>query len=781
MPSQELQSWPGQRYVNVKVEYATELRPVDPGRDKEFDERSLPFDDGVRVEWIEEDSDEEGVFSGDRIDYLLAAGCGVLSGVIDSFIGKIDLGRADKWGSEQINQFVIRVAKLNPEFKGKSLQDAIHSLEESAPFIGDQVTNLFGGGRQHHLRDFSHHCGLSGLAFSLLGQFTGNGYGADGNGNFIVTPLPDGTRIGKTFVDKVLMGTIRWGIHMASDMAGSSSTPGAGMGVPGPLLSLLQNLSATPFFKDGAHGGDELADWLWKLFDGKILTKDDGTGMRFNLRQEIGLTGELSRQMIPVMINECLVRACYTIHQLVKQLKDRDIHGPGDLHKLDGRALLPFSTPLVCRMVTIATGTFTTIDLADAALRAWWSAGLVGFSAKEFLLRINYPGMVRLVFAIRADWRIHHKAGDAGETKAVASGREFGDDEDMLGFFTLDRYGMNVLVSIEHAAMCADIEHTKDATERSVKERWLDHWVEQVTREYEIYSDRQLIEAADTICLHAGDEWTELVAIEASQFRPYRQDGKKKAPSFDLKRMDIVCNRLSGFTKDRPSFYHNAIRSQERAITGANRRLAVGIGGTVVLVAALGTGGIALAPAIAPVLAGSSVAGLSGAALTSASLAAVGGGALAAGGMGMAGGVAVIAGGGALLGVLTGGGATAFGTVMALAQDAYVLQTSAKLVVFCRETLLQRDRETVVHVQRQVAVQLRDARDMLAFMRSLEQAAKRDSTSGDKAAKEQVKALGRIVSNMTNSVKYIAACNKQLCTMLGIDADERAPRGEIGK
>ena len=47
------------------------------------------------------------------------------------------------------------------------------------------MTNDFGGGKHHHLRDFSHHPTPVGLLFSILSQFTGIGYGTDVNGAFI--------------------------------------------------------------------------------------------------------------------------------------------------------------------------------------------------------------------------------------------------------------------------------------------------------------------------------------------------------------------------------------------------------------------------------------------------------------------------------------------------------------------------------------------------------------------------------------------------------------------
>ncbi len=59
------------------------------------------------------------------------------------------------------------------------LAKAIKFLEEKVPIPQDKLTPEFGGGLQHHLRDFSHHPTILGLFFSILGQFTGMGYGTD--------------------------------------------------------------------------------------------------------------------------------------------------------------------------------------------------------------------------------------------------------------------------------------------------------------------------------------------------------------------------------------------------------------------------------------------------------------------------------------------------------------------------------------------------------------------------------------------------------------------------
>lgn len=62
-------------------------------------------------------------------------------------------------------------------FEGEKFDDvksAVKALEKRFPIPSDGNTPDFGGGLQHHLRDFAHHPTIVGLAFSLLTQFTEN-------------------------------------------------------------------------------------------------------------------------------------------------------------------------------------------------------------------------------------------------------------------------------------------------------------------------------------------------------------------------------------------------------------------------------------------------------------------------------------------------------------------------------------------------------------------------------------------------------------------------------
>lgn len=220
--------------------------------------------------------DEEVLFEFDhqaekatRLDYELAAVSGILTGALNVLWQKdFDLEGAKGWGDEKVGRFVLRVAKsAGMEKKGATLEDAIRFLEKEFPLAADKLTAEFGGGLQHHLRDFSHHPSLVGLACSILSQFTGKGYGTDTTGQLVAFDLPAVAfdpacpLVGRNVPEKIALGTLFWAMHLVSDMAGSNSNPGKGTGIPGVMLSLLKELSPLPIFQDelGPRGANR---WL---------------------------------------------------------------------------------------------------------------------------------------------------------------------------------------------------------------------------------------------------------------------------------------------------------------------------------------------------------------------------------------------------------------------------------------------------------------------------------------------------------------------------------------
>ena len=188
----------------------------------------------------------------DGIDYTVAVASGIIAGIVDSvWVGEFSIELANEWGNAKVESFVIAIAQ-SQGYTGDDLLGAVKFLEDGFPIAADKATNDFGGGRQHHLRDFSHHPTPVGLFFSLLTQFQEKVYGTNVAGVFCIVPVDAATLIGKNLPEKITFGVIQWFFHMVSDMAGSTSSIRAGKvgtGLPGPLVSFLKEISALPVFK----------------------------------------------------------------------------------------------------------------------------------------------------------------------------------------------------------------------------------------------------------------------------------------------------------------------------------------------------------------------------------------------------------------------------------------------------------------------------------------------------------------------------------------------------
>jgi len=325
----------------------------------------------------------------DEIDYIIAVSCGLFSGFIDSlWVGEFDFKRGKDWSNKTVNEFVMEVAK-SQGYQGERLDGAIKFLEDKYKVPSDNVWKGKSVGisaKSHHLDDLSHHPTPIGLFFSILTQFTKTGYFQNSEGVFLPITIDENGKdlIGSDIPTKIFCGTVNWFFHLVSDMSGSNKTAGVGMGIPGPIVSLLKEFSLIPGLNETG-----LAKKLKEIFE-----KD-----KFDLRSELALAHELSRQAVPVIINEVLVRAFYFISRLHSELKEKK-----HFQLVEWDNTLPWNNRTIVRMLTIATGVFTTTDLADAAIRARVAscANPKEFASK-FILRVNFVGIARFAIALKAD------------------------------------------------------------------------------------------------------------------------------------------------------------------------------------------------------------------------------------------------------------------------------------------------------------------------------------------------------------------------------------------
>ncbi|MDR0312342.1 MAG: hypothetical protein LBI14_01960 [Treponema sp.] len=325
----------------------------------------------------------------DGIDYMVAVGSGIIAGIVDSlWVGEFSFKRGKDWSNKTVNDFVMKTAKKQG-YNGNRLDGAIQHLENKFKIPSD---NIWKGGntgisaKSHHIDDLAHHPSPIGLFFSILTQFTKKGYFQNSSGTFLPISIDENGEglIGHDFISKIFAGTINWFYHLVSDMSGSKKTAGVGMGIPGPIVSLLKELSMMPGLKNSGLPK--------KINDAFVKNK-------FDLRSEMAVGHELGRQAVPVILNEVIVRAFYFIRRLVREIKEK-----GNFKEIEWKNCLPWNNRTIVRMLTIATGTFTACDLIDAAIRgALKSGGNPALFAKEFILRVNFVGVGRFAIAVYSD------------------------------------------------------------------------------------------------------------------------------------------------------------------------------------------------------------------------------------------------------------------------------------------------------------------------------------------------------------------------------------------
>ena len=371
----------------------------------------------------------------DGLDYAIAVTSGIITGIIDATIdGEWNFKEAREEACKDTENKVIKFAQKKPDYndfcskalEGKgnsrlkpkdpnSLETAVEYLEWKFPLPGDGAFNSgqFGiSAGTHRIDDLCHHPTIVGLICSVIVQFTGktvyvNKY--DEKIKIPVTVNDYGEFEGSNFVTKLFSGIINWFItcaktitnrkgHLLSDV----STPA---GLPGSILSIITELSAIPCFKN-----EDFKIKLRQAYENGIGTGKgqvdlgvfnslfEGPQSKLDVNTEKAIASELKRQAMPVVLNEIIVRGFYFIRHFVLELKEKQ-----SLDALEWNKILPVNNRTIIRMLTIATGTFTTIDMADAAIRAAGKSADAASFFSNMILRVNFVGVGRFAIAVGTD------------------------------------------------------------------------------------------------------------------------------------------------------------------------------------------------------------------------------------------------------------------------------------------------------------------------------------------------------------------------------------------
>ena len=372
----------------------------------------------------------------DGVDYSIAVISGVITGIIDStIVGEWNFAEAKKETYKDLNIKVIAFAKKQPDYvpycnfalerKGNPrrkpkdpdrLDTAVNFLEWKFHLPGDGAykTGNFGiDGKTHRIDDLCHHPTLVGLVCCVVVQFTGhtlyvNKYGEDVN--IPITVNEYGNFVGKNAVTKLFAGVINWFItcakiianrkgHLISDITTSASLPGSFLSTIAELASIpcfrnedfLQNLRDAYIKGVGTGKGQVDLGFFNKLFEG---TKEN----KLDVATEKAIGHELKRQAVPIVINEVLVRAVFFVRRFISELKEKQ-----SVTAIEWKKIIPLNNRTIVRMMTIASGTFTAIDMADAAVHSATKSVDMTTFLSNMVLRVNFVGVGRLAIAIGTD------------------------------------------------------------------------------------------------------------------------------------------------------------------------------------------------------------------------------------------------------------------------------------------------------------------------------------------------------------------------------------------
>ena len=187
---------------------------------------------------------------------------------------------------------------------------------------------------------------------------------------------------GNTLPEKLIYGTINW----------FTSLVPKDTKLNGPMNSLLE----------GVRESKSSVKLMNKTNVSEGIHKEISSG-RLNLTEGLTITN-LAKQTLPVLLNECLVRAFYFMHRFFQEVDNNHITSLRDLVLIDWKSTIPFKNRTVVRMLTISTAVFSALDIAASTIgSAIVAEGSIYKFLNNFVLHINYIGAARVVLALGAD------------------------------------------------------------------------------------------------------------------------------------------------------------------------------------------------------------------------------------------------------------------------------------------------------------------------------------------------------------------------------------------
>lgn len=677
---------------------------------KPDDKINLKMDESDNIAARSDFVDAEFINSIDKVEwpyYSAAAASGLLTGALSRIKwSSIDFAKISEWKSKDWDKYTVIIAKLVGYKKNDAKGAVQFIINKGITFDTEELEETAKKVVKTFTKNLSAHPSVCGLIFSIWAQFSEGQYQFDEKGNIELVDLPEHYVIGNDTAEKTLLGILYWIFNVVIDAAISKRQIIEELGIPKDLVKIIKEVAGLELLKNVPENLEQLeesfSNWIGRVF----AFKADDSNETFDFTQMI-MAGikETIDQSFSVVMNECIFRGFYMVRRLLEEIRNKNVSSISEFDKIDLESIVPFNNKIISRMSLIASGTFVTVNIAGATLKALANKGDKDKKFAESLMaEINIAGVGRFIFSCAEDSK--YWASDIALTfeklkkkkakpEIVDDSEDSEFDENVYESMRLDSLQTRILYSLESLAVSHDIAKTEDQEKKELKQQWLDIWQKQLLIGMKIDNPDYFV--TDEEMLYAGIyelskdkdnwKWFYLMTMELALFDPYHPLGIKEDGKFKkLKcKYDYATNQFirkqTIVSQDEVEAIKKKYDKYNGLVSGSTQGKVISV--SVAAIATLATGGVAfaVAPQIAIALAGEAVVGLHGAALTSASLAFVGGGSLAAGGLGMAGGTAIITGGGALIGLASSGTASV-ATVLLQTPSEYWIKQSAKLLTF---------------------------------------------------------------------------------------------------
>ena len=723
---------------------------IDMSKDRSGKYSQKDVDDVVDVEY------EEYIPENELPYYGIAMASGLLTGMLSNHVSAevIEMAREtvsdDKNDLKAIRSLIVIAAKFYG-CKDKDFKKAVRYL-----FVNKSINVIRHMPAELENAEFGELSGqptVAGLVFSILTQYSGVYYYLDKSGEIKTKKVSKGYVIGEEDDEKIALAVMYWFFYVCAGYVTMGKKAFGELKLPDKLTELvvkvcqgmIDNKKIPGSYKEAEQQFDK---WLAKMKDLSRVA-DPNRDILAILKMKMG---SINKQLFPVLLNEGLVRASYTLCRVAYEIKNRDIMSLEDIFAIDLKEIVPYGNRIISNMCMVASSTFVAANIGPAVVKTVTkikNKDLEG-AVEDIITVANIAGIGRVLIAFADNSKYFNEniniffnnmkwskfkfwgTSQTIEPNMTDSFRYEKDMEDILRLMMLDSTQTRMLYSIENLMLDYDILHTKKLADRDVKIEWHAEWQSRigtlVNEEPVTYFIRDESLLYDELYRFSKDKsnhrWIYVLTMELCLFKPYLPMGSEKDKAYkglktdaDYLKDQYVRRQTVATQKDTETIC-KYFKHYKGALDGSTKNRVIGVGSAGAVAVAAGAAAFTFAPGIAVALMSSYLPGLHGAALTNAALATLGGGPLAAGGFGMAGGTAVITGGGALVG-FTGTGAVAAASMLMIPKEDRII-LYAKLLTFVKFILKERLGETdkVIKIKHSVSYISEVAEEQLKEMKA---------------------------------------------------------------